>query len=237
MFRFLSKLFNGAKSSNNSSSRASPTKTSVQSLADNNKDVINGFRLIVTMSPHVPLKLLKRHGETAKEIPPEDIGLSEGDAIWLPNLKNKYNFLSEGRTMWSRAGNIPIDGGKVLPYLIAAREIIEAPLLQPHDDISEALSRLEKIKALPGGPRDYFPLFFIDDSKAVDLILSELGAPSYDGLSYDHILELHSKGLKSIAEILNAPDEVLLELNGIGKKRLEKIRFNIPDDSKDQGNQ
>ncbi len=251
MFRFLSKIFNGAKFRDNSSSSASSTKTSVQSLADNNKDIINGFRLSVTLSARVPLKLLKRHGEIAKAIPPEDADLPSGEAIWLPKLKDELSILEEGGTMWSPAGHIPVDGAEVLQYFIEVREIIEAPLLQPHDEISEALSRLEKIKALPGGPlynmddkyqtvksaaTDYFPLFFKKDDDTLNLILSELGAPSYDGLSYDHILELHSQGWKSIMEILNAPDEVLLELKGIGKKKLEKIRANMPVSSKGQGN-
>lgn len=247
MFRFLSKLFNGAKSRDNSSSSASPTKTSVQSLADNNKDIINGFRLSVTMSAHIPLKLLKRHGEIANKIPPGDADLPSNAGIWLPKLKDEFSILEEGRTMWSPAGHIPADGAEVLQYLIDVRGIIEAPLLQSHDEISEALLRLEKIKALPGGPlyttddkyqtvksaaTDYFPLFFRKDDDALNLILSELGAPNCDGLSYAHIVELHSKGLKSIAEILNAPDHVLLELKGIGKKKLEKIRSNIPVRSK-----
>jgi hypothetical protein len=240
MLRFLSQLFNGIKPKDKSPSNTSHTKESLLSLAKNNNDII-GFELSVGMVVHVPLKLLRRHGENAKKIPSADSDLLSG--VWLPILRPPYDRLSKGGTMWSPAGHIPTDGAEVLQYLIAAREIIEAPLPQPLSDITEGLSRLEKIKALPGGPiytrdregqtvkspasEDYFPLFFDNDGKALRLLLSEFGSPSYDGLTYDHLLELHSKGWTSIFEVLNAPDEVLLDLKSIGQKKLDKIRTNV----------
>jgi hypothetical protein len=238
MFKFLSKLFKGGESRSKS-----PTRKCAETLAKNNKDIVNGFRLSVTMLPCVSLKLLRRHGEIAKSIPIEDANLSSGDALWLPMLDERFRFLSEGQTMWSPVGHIPTDGAEILQYLIAAREIIESPLPQPLSEISEALARLEKIKSLPGGPRystdddyrtiksneieSYFPLFFGDDNKALSLLLMEFDAPSHDGLSYEHILELHAKGYNSIFEILNASDEVLLALKGVGEKKLDKIRANL----------
>lgn len=238
MFKFLSKLMKGTASGDKSESQRS-----VQKLSQSNNDIINRFKLSVTMLPRVPLNLLRRHGEIQKSIPKEDGNLSSGDATWLPALDAKFDFLSEDATMWSPAGKIPTNGAEVLQYLIAARKIIEEPLPEPLNEIPEALARLKKIRSLPGGPRystdekgqilksksveDYFPLFFGDEEKALNLILIEFGAPSYDGLSYDHILELYSKGHISISEILKASDEVLLSLKGIGKKRLEKIRENL----------
>jgi hypothetical protein len=245
MFKFLSKLIKGSETGDESVSRKS-----VEHLAKDNKDIVNSFQLTVTMLPRVPLKLLRRHGEIQKSIPKDDANLSSGDAIWLPVLDEKFKVLSEGGTMWSPAGHIPTDGAEVLQYLIAARKIIEAPLPQPLNEISEALLRLGKIKSLPGGPRygtddkyrlvkseeiqDYFPLFFGDENKALSLLLMALGAPNYNALSFDHILEMHEKGYNSISEILNSPDEVLLALKGVGKKKLGKIRENLPSPSKDE---
>lgn len=238
MFKFLSKLIKRADTDDKSA-----TQRSVEKLAKDNKDIIRSFRLSVTMRPRVSLKLLRRHGEIRKTIPKDDANLSPDDAIWLPVLDEKFKFSSKGAEIWSPAGNIPTDGAEVLQYLIALREIVEAPLPQPLDDLTEALLRLEKIKSLPRGPQyktngdgrkvrsevmvDYFPMFFRDDERALRLLLTEFSAPSYDGLSYDHILELHAKGYNSVNEILNATDEVLLSLKGVGKKKLDKIRENL----------
>ena len=227
----------------NSNHSSDTTKKSLETLAKDNKDIVSGFKLSVSMLPSTPLKLLKRHGEIAELIPESDSNMSSSDAVWLQTLSEKYAILSEGRTTWSPAGHIPKDDTEVLEYLIAAREIIEAPLLKPLSIISEALSRLEVIKSLPSGPIytngddyqiektkelvDYFPLFFENENKALSLVLMEFGEPSYDGLSYEHILELYSKGFNSITEILSAPDEILMSLNGVGKKKLEKIRANV----------
>jgi len=41
-----------------------------------------------------------------------------------------------------------------------------------------------------------------------------------------HVEDLHALGYGSILEMVQAPDDVLLSLKGIGKKRLEKIRTN-----------
>lgn len=245
MFDFIAKLFKETKprnALNTSNHTSNATKISVEALSKNNKDVLSGYKLSVSMLSTVPLRLLIRHGEITTSIPASDSNLSSGDAVWLPVLAEKYSFLSEGRTMWSPVGHIPEDGAEVLEYLIAARKIIEAPLSQSSNVISEALLRVAAIKALPKGPRyttndeyltiksqeieDYFPLFFGDEKKALSLLLIELKEPSHKGLSYEHILELHTKGFNSITEILSAPDEVLLSLNGIGKMKLEKIRSN-----------
>jgi len=219
------------------------TKT-IAKLSKENSDVLEGFKLGATMLPKTPLAILKRHGECAKSIPESDKSLSPAHGIWLPQLASKFAFFSKGGSMWSPIGNVPEDGGDLLPYLIKVREIIEQPLSSPSKGVTEALTRVAKIKALPGGRAykydenyqlienndviDYFPMVFVDDKRALDFILDEIGAPSRNGLTVKHILELHAKGYNSIVSMLEAPDDVLLSVSGIGKKKLEAIRKNLP---------
>jgi len=75
---------------------------------------------------------------------------------------------------------------------------------------------------------DYFPMVFVDDKHALDLILGEIGAPNHDGLTVSHLLELHKKGYKSVMTMLEASDDTLLSLKGVGKNKLETIRKNLP---------
>ena len=202
----------------------------------------DGFQFCVTMHITVPLALLRRHGETAKSIPRSDDDLSPAHGIWVPRVAVPYQFLEQGAAIASSIGYVPRDGGKFLPYLVSAREIIECPLPPNSSDISETLIRLKKIQSLPSGPTyfidekfqiaqgedeiDYFQLVFMDEDRALTILLKELKSPNYIGLSLKHILELHTKGYNSISEILNAPDDVLLALDRVGKKKLEKIRRN-----------
>jgi len=210
-----------------------------------NDSVLEGYKLSATMLPKTPLAILKRHGECAETIPENDRSLSPAHGSWLSQLRPGLAFLSAGRTIWSPVGDVPKDGGDILPYLIKVREILEQPLSLPFEDITEALSLLAKIKALPGGRVyeydknhapiennsviDYFPMVFVDDKHALDLILDEISAPSRNGLTVNHLLELHAKGYKSVMSMLEAPEDVLLSLKGIGKKKLETIRKNLPD--------
>jgi len=217
---------------------------SVSKLSEENSDILDGFKLSAIMLPKTPLAILKRHGECAEIIPENDRSLSPVHGSWLPQLASEFTFLNNGKTMWSPVGNVPEDGGDLLPYLIKVRETIEQPLSSPSADVTEALTRLAKIKALPGGRAykydekhqlienndviDYFPMVFVDDKRALDFILDEIGALSRNGLTVKHILELHAKGYNSIMSMLEAPDDVLLSVSGIGKKKLDVIRKNLP---------
>lgn len=219
------------------------TNESISNISEENADVLEGYRLSVSMLPNTPLAILKRHGECAATIPEKDCSLSPAHAIWALQLKTEFSFLSKGSTCWSPVGRIPKDGGDFLPYLISVRNILEQPLTTSSSDFSEALNRLAKIKTLAGGRVlkfdenhaqiesndiiDYFPLVFKDDKNALNFILDEIGAPSHNGFTMEHLLELHKKGHSSITDMLTVSDDILLSLKGIGKKKLEVIRKNL----------
>jgi len=249
MFKFLSRMFQGNKPTkaikrlSGTDDNANSLSKAVSTLSEDNSDVLEAFKLSVTMLPKVPLAILKRHGECVESIPASDQSLPPAHAVWLPQLKSEFAFLSAGRTIWSPIGKVPEDGGDILPYLIKVREILERPLPSLSEDMAEALNLLANIKVLAGGRAyeydesfeliknddviDYFPLVFTDDTHALDLILDEIGSPPHIGLTMNQLLELHAQGYNSTRSMLEAPDNILLSLKGIGKKKLETIRKNL----------
>jgi len=224
-------------------SHTNKTTKTTSKISEENKSAFEGYKPSATMQPKTPLAILKRHGECAKSIPASDQSLPPAHATWQLQMKPKYAFLGAGGTIGRPVGKIPADGGDVLPYLIKVREILEQPLSSPQEDMTEALNFLAQIKALAGGRIyeydessklienddviDYFPLIFTDDTHALDLILNEIGAPPHKGLTMNQLLELHAQGYSSTRSMLEAPDDVLLSLKGIGKKKLETIRENL----------
>jgi len=236
---FFSNLFSGKNEKQKESDAHSEYVQVIASQGQRLVDIMNESIHLANDSKNVDTKA-SRLG-VAKDKLAE---LKEPHGIWLPQLASKFAFFSKGGSMWSPIGNVPEDGGDLLPYLIKVREIIEQPLSSPSKGVTEALTRVAKIKALVGGRAykydenyqlienndviDYFPMVFVDDKRALDFILDEIGAPSRNGLTVKHILELHAKGYNSIVSMLEAPDDVLLSVSGIGKKKLEAIRKNLP---------
>jgi hypothetical protein len=93
-------------------------------------DLIAGWQLTVTMQLRTPLKWLQRHGEyhagaegPTEQLPPEH-------ACWVPALKTWRSLgidmdeIPDG-TMASQVGQIPVDGGDFLPFLMEYRMIVE----------------------------------------------------------------------------------------------------------------
>jgi hypothetical protein len=93
-------------------------------------DLIKGWQLSVTMMLRTPLKWLQRHGEfhegskrPAEKVPPEH-------AIWIFVLKPWRELGIDAdeiphTTMASQIGQIPVDGGDFLPFLLEYRIIVE----------------------------------------------------------------------------------------------------------------
>jgi hypothetical protein len=93
-------------------------------------DLTAGWQMSVTMQTRTPLKWLQRHREyhagadrPAEQLPPEH-------ACWVPVVKMWRSLgidLDEvpHTTMASQIGQIPVDGGDFLPFLLEYRMIIE----------------------------------------------------------------------------------------------------------------
>ena len=93
-------------------------------------DVTAGWEMSVTMQLRTPLKWLQRHREfqagterPAEASPPEH-------ACWVPVPKTWHELgIAEDEipetTMASEIGQIPVDGGDFLPFLMEHRMIVE----------------------------------------------------------------------------------------------------------------
>jgi hypothetical protein len=104
-----------------------------------NDDVLAGWEMSVTMQLRTPLKWLQRHREfhagavrPDEELPPEH-------ACWVPVTKTWRAIGVDVEdvpetTMASQVGQISIDGGDFLPFLMEYRMIVE--------DAADALTAL-----------------------------------------------------------------------------------------------
>jgi hypothetical protein len=95
-----------------------------------NDDVLAGWQMSVTMQTRTPLRWLQRHREfhagadrPTEKLPPEH-------ACWVPVPKTwravgiDADEMPE-TTMASQIGQIPVDGGDFLPFLMEYRMIVE----------------------------------------------------------------------------------------------------------------
>lgn len=206
------------------------TRDSVRWDAERNRDVIRGYELCVAMQVTLPKRLLQRHGEIAEHPLNDESQSYGGKAIWLPIVDPQFDLASDvkGR-LASPMGPIDDDGGKLLPYLIRAREIIEAPFPNEVREIDECLRRVERLRRLSANDpntsdEEYFRRNFGDDENALLIVIDGAGIRRPRSLLAKHIIEAHTKGFRTISSILSATDEQLLSIKGIGKARLKKIR-------------
>jgi hypothetical protein len=166
--------------------------------------------------------------------------------VWLPEVADDFAFLERGATMSSDVGYIPTDGGDFLLFLIEVRKIVEAPRDPSLCEIDDAHARAAALQRIPcgygysqdaeynlvknsreSGRKTYYEILSRAEPEwAFEFVLNELASCSHSGLTVSHIEDLRRQGYGSIVEMIEAPDDVLLALKGIGKKRLEKIRKN-----------
>lgn len=208
--------------------------------------LVKGYRFSATLQPHVPLSILRRHGELRTKVPESETMNGSPLYLWTAEVDDALSFLDEGATMSSSVGPVPTDGGDFLPFLIHFREIVEAPRNPALSEFNDVLERMQKIRGIPTGfgyvhddkfnllkgsakgeQGDYHDILFGRNSEWLPMfLLSELSSHSFDGLNWAHIDFLRQQGFGSILEILAVEDAVLLSVKGIGKKRLERIRNN-----------
>lgn len=93
-------------------------------------DLISGWEMSVTMQLRTPLKWLQRHREFHEGAKKPMEELPSQHAIWVPVSKSwrelgiDLNEVPE-TTMASEIGQIPVNGGEFLPFLIEYRMIVE----------------------------------------------------------------------------------------------------------------
>lgn len=95
-----------------------------------NDDILAGWQLSVTMQRRTPLAWLLRHGEfhEGSDRPTENVPMQH--ACWVPvtwSWRSLFINMDETpeTTMASEIGQIPVNGGDFLPFLIEYRMIVE----------------------------------------------------------------------------------------------------------------
>lgn len=121
-----------------------------------NASVLRGWRFFATLQLRTPLCALIHHGEVVEGVDTELPSYGPSWAgIWTPELKSwdeilglKPGTLNLSKipkgTMASEIGQVPTDGGDLLPFLIAYRTILES-----EGSVDE---RLRRVKALLDAP-------------------------------------------------------------------------------------
>jgi hypothetical protein len=175
-------------------------------------DLITGWQLEVTMSSTTPLEWLLRDGETAKN--PQDVLQLHGH--WAPKLRTfrELGFAVdevEDSTRASEIGQIPIDGGDFLPFLIEYRKIVEAKEERQIilDNLNDLGARHPEIVSKLGG--DLSKSFVVREL----LTLSGCGPTTAD--------RLYQAGYRSKVEVIQASVEDLTSVKGIGPSTAKKI--------------
>ena len=242
MFRFLLNFFRPKRDTES----VRPTGSSYSEFVAQNQDTVVGYRFSATLAPETPLSYLRRHGQMSSSIPPGDSLIDSPLYCWTAQMDAEFDFLDRGATMSSSVGYVPTDGGDFLPFLIRFREIVEAPRnpkLREFDDVFYRVAAIRKIKAGYGyasdadfnikplskraGRGDYHEILSQGNPEWLPMfVLRELSGCECKGLVMKNIQTLHVAGYGSLREVLEAPDRVLLDLPGIGPKRLATIRAN-----------
>jgi hypothetical protein len=184
----------------------------LRELAEENDDLIKGWRLSVTMNLETPLEWLERHDERANK--PSEVPAQF--AIWTPALRSfrelgfDVDEVPEG-TMASAIGQIPVQGGDFLDFLKMYREMVEADV---SDDIRlSALSTLDEkypdITNKLGG--NLVELFCV----------KELQNKLFCGHAVAS--KLFHDGLRTPSQVQKASLERLCSIKGIGKAKAEKL--------------
>ncbi|HEX6376367.1 MAG TPA: hypothetical protein VFZ91_11680 [Allosphingosinicella sp.] len=97
-----------------------------------NSDIVSGYRFCATLQLRTPLRVLSRHGELHPGVDRQPPPVTEEgwEGIWVPELRTWRELGIDARemppgTMASDIGQIPVDGGEYLKFLVAIRTAAE----------------------------------------------------------------------------------------------------------------
>lgn len=199
-------------------------QNALQNIDTQNVDLIEGWRFSATIQLQTPLRVLSRHGETHGGFTdPPKIAHDRCEGHWVPVLKSYKDLgidipevIVDGKTTVSDIGQIPIDGGDYLKFLLKVRKIVE------HTESVE--SRKVKLSAELSRPEYASFLRKLGGKKAIASKFFPAFVECIPKLPPDSVEALWLYELTTPARITAAPDAVLLGLKGIGPAKLKIIR-------------
>lgn len=199
-----------------------PVTAPLQDLAEQSADLIKGWRLSATLQLRTPLRILRRHGEISPNHggppPVEEMQHYAWTAVLKTHAELGIPIPELEIESWhaSDVGPVPVDGGEYLHFLLAVREIVEAP-----SSVSERLARLRGEMANPDWAG------FVVKLGGREAIYSRFFPPfieTLSGLPADAIKALWSADLTTPRALAAASDARLRSIKGIGPAKLKGIR-------------
>ncbi|TBV69763.1 helix-hairpin-helix domain-containing protein [Pseudoxanthomonas winnipegensis] len=189
----------------------------VQDMVAGNEDIISGWRYCATLQLRTPLVVLKEHGRFAPLAPggPPQLSPDMWHGIWMPVLRDPL-FDVFDNTMSSDVGQIPVDGGDYLTFLLTLRTITEGGM--PIKGKEAALRGLVKETGPKGTPYAKFHKVtaLVDQVLPRSITLLPVARPAQAGLL--------DAGLTTLAKVEKASDKELLAIKGLGPKGVKAIR-------------
>lgn len=188
----------------------------------NNQDIINGLKFNATLQLRTPLRvLLRQHGEIHTDIntAPPQIIKEMWEGIWTSKLKTyrELGFDIDEPPQGTHASDVgQVIPDDYVPFLIAIRKIVE--LDEPIEN------RIKKLREMPILD-DWKP--FIEKHGGTETIIGRFFPEFVDTIpkiTFAIIDELSELGLDTPNRIAAAPDEILLNIKGIGQAKLKTVR-------------
>lgn len=199
-------------------------------------DLIEGFIFHPTLKLNTSLWLLEKNGEIFKgEFGDRPQYGDDSQGIWTPKTNSKFDFLLEGATASSDAGQVIKE--QYLVYAKSFRKIVESDL--------SAKDKIIKINNLPKNSSTHraihdqvisfygnidwlYEYAFSNFNEKLDYYYDEDGyLHLIDGLNKASIEQLTFAGVNNIHQLSKMNDKNLLSIKGIGKVSLQKIRSSL----------
>lgn len=161
-----------------------------------------------------PLEVLRHHG---RKIPADGIRMEYGrGGAWWPQSEAITLLPHAGGVLQSCGGQVPPDGGDVLPFLIAYRTIVENESRTIED-------RTAAVRELLSDPTYARFIRLLGDDVATDWVASRLSDKLNIGSKAARALVEH--GFVDVPAVLAVPDADLRGMPGVGAKTIATIRL------------
>ncbi len=182
---------------------------------EENKDILNGVIFHATLQIRTPLNVLLHHGETyLGKMSEAPVYADIAHGMWLPLVKDEYALDIE-TTQSSDIGQVTPEA--YLPFLLEFRKIVESS--SSHQEKLKLLADLSYKKdgfsdiwhQLLNTYEDFPHSFFYTQMTAIN------------GLGVVTAKRLYEAGFTSIESLVQADEDKLLSINGVGKKMVDNI--------------
>lgn len=190
------------------------------SLIASSGDLITGWRYSATIQMRTPLRILRQHGQKVGTSNGQPIEPEMQHGIWVPVL-NTFGSLGVDLpemewTMASEVGYIPADGGQYLQFLLAVRQVVEAPGTVPE--------RLAQLRAELAKPEWAEFIAQLNGREAIYARFFPAFIETISGLQAETVAALWAAELTTPRTLAEASDARLRSIKGIGPAKLKAIR-------------